>query len=443
MPAVPGRSTLAIVGAGYVGLASALSFAHVGHRVRLLDRDGARIAMLQEGRDPLGEPHVDELLAGTNIEFTTDPKGALSRVDAIVVAVGTPNLPAGSVDLSQLEGACLTISENAPASVVLIRSTVPVGTGDRLQAGLLRRFVVVSNPEFLREGTAITDSLRPTRILAGGDPDAEAFVRGLYRPIEQQVFQPLGDLAPGRVVPLFWTDRRTAELAKYAANAFLVTKLSFVNEIANLSAALGADVRQVLQVVGADPRIGSSFLRPGLGWGGSCFPKDTRALLEFALTTGYEFSILRAVVEQNNAQLLRFFHSILRGLDGIPGPRIGLLGLAFKSGTGDCRESPAVALAQLLLERGFDVQAYDPAVSHLPSGLDGVRLCGSLQEVAQDADAIVIATEWPEFATADYADLRAVMRGDQLFDGRCIVDPDRARVAGLRYRGVCPPPDRD
>lgn len=429
--------TIGVVGAGYVGLASALSFAHVGHRVRVLERDAERVAMLRARRDPLGEPGFDELLAAANIEFTNDPAAAYAGVDAVLIAVGTPTGPSGNVDLSQLDSAAESIARSAPPSAVLIRSTVPVGTGDELERSTLRGFAVTSNPEFLREGRALADSLRPTRILAGGDPSCELLVRTLYAPIIEQRYDAVAGVTAGDPVSFLWTDRRTAELAKYAANAFLVTKLSFVNEIANLSAALGADVRRLLEVLGSDPRIGSSFLRPGLGWGGSCFPKDTRALLDFAVTSGYELSVVRAVVEQNAAQLLRFLHQITREV--APGSRIALLGLAFKAGTADDRESPAVALAELLLERGYELIAFDPAVRKTSARTSNVLLAPSAIEAAVNADAVVIATEWPEFAALDLTAVRERMRGDLLFDGRCILDPKRVKAAGLRYRGVCAP----
>jgi UDPglucose 6-dehydrogenase len=432
---------VAVCGAGYVGLASAVTLAHMGHEVRVLDRDRARIDQLAAGVDPLGEPGMREGLRGQRLSFTTDPRAAYRDVDAVMIAVGTPPLSSGSADLSQLESACATLAEEAGACPVLIRSTVPVGTGDSLQAGTLRRFRVISNPEFLREGRALADSLNPDRVVAGGSAEERDAVRKLYAQILDRTFSPLGSVvADARDVPLLWMDRRSAELAKYAANAFLATKLSFVNEIANVAAQVGADIRAITGAIGTDPRIGPAFLRPGIGWGGSCFPKDTRALAAFALESGYDFRVLRAVIEQNNAQLDRFFEMIRAEVGRRGSVRIGLLGLAFKAGTSDLRESPAVALAERLIRAGWHVRAFDPAVPQGSSGLpESVELVTSMKDAADGADALVVATEWPEFAAADYSALRAVMRGDVVLDGRCIVDVDRVRAAGLRYVGICAP----
>ena len=431
-----------VVGAGYVGIASALALAATGHEVCVLDIDPERIAQLTKHQDPLGEPHVAALLrAGLPLSFTTDPREAYRDSAATLLAVGTPPRPQGAADLRYLGAAAETAARfMPPGGTVVIRSTVPVGTADHLRAGALRNLHVMSNPEFLREGRAMEDSLRPDRLVGGGDPQDEQLFRKLYRGVLEQRFDPIDGLGPiPERPPLFWMDRRSAELAKYAANAFLATKLSFVNEIANVAASVGADIRSITDSLAADPRIGPSFLRPGIGWGGSCFPKDTRALATFAAESGYEFLVLRAAIEQNNAQLRRFHRELASELSGIEGVRIGLLGLAFKSGTADCRDSPATALAELFLADGWSVAAYDPAVRASPLVPAGVRVVDSLLDAAQGADALVIATEWPDFATADFGALRAVMRGDLLFDGRCIIDPDTALAAGLRYRGVCPP----
>lgn len=437
--------TVGVVGAGYVGLATALSLAWTGRTVRVLDRDEARIARLRRSEDPLGEPHVSELLGSSlPITFTADPAEAFDGVGWILVAVGTPTTVAGHADLSQLESAAAAISRYSQPCRVAIRSTVPVGTADRLASTTLRAFRVVANPEFLREGMAIEDSLRPNRIVAGGGPEDRSAMRELYAPILEQQVASLGGLSFGPdPCPFYWMDRRSAELAKYASNAFLVTKLSFVNEIANVAASLGADIRAITEVLGSDPRIGPSFLRPGIGWGGSCFPKDARALDAVAAESGYQFLILRAAIEQNNAQLQRAMRELRAELAGRPGIRIGLFGLAFKAGTSDHRDSPAVALAREMVAEGWLVRAYDPAVSSMQLTGAGLTIVGSPLDAARDADAIVIATEWPEFARADLASLRAAMKGDLLFDGRCIIDPAAAESAGLRYRGICPPATAD
>ena len=434
------RMKVAIVGAGYVGLASGLALAHVGHEVRILDVDTARIAALQRGEDPLGEDHIPALLRERRASFTTDPNEALTGADVIVIAVGTPPSKTGTADLSFLDRVAATVAAHNGGTTVLIRSTVPVGTCDRLQAGPLRAFQVVANPEFLREGRAIRDSLRPDRIVAGGDLAVERKVRALYAPILEGTFAPIDGLTSGPRPEMHWMDRRSAELAKYAANAFLATKLSFVNEMANLAAAVGADIRAVTRAVGADPRIGPAFLRPGIGWGGSCFPKDTRALAAFALESGYDFRVLRAVIEQNSDQLQRFFRLIEAELQSRGSRRVGLLGLAFKSGTSDCRESPAIALAEMMLDHGWEVRAFDPALRPGAPGVPAtVTVVSRIEDAAAHADVLVVATEWDEFANADYAALARLMDGDALLDGRCIVDPTAARAAGLRYVGICAP----
>lgn len=436
---------IAVAGAGYVGLSSALAFAVSGHDVRVFDRDHARVDRLRRGEDPLAEPFVEELLGTfSDMTFTTDPRAAFRGVDAVAVAVGTPTTSRGEADISQLLIVADTVAREAPQCHVLIRSTVPVGTGDRLRREALRRFRVVANPEFLREGHAIEDALYPDRIVGGGDAEDEPLVRALYEQILEQRFPPRGALVPRTAHPrLLWMDRRSAELAKYAANAFLVTKLSFVNEIANVAAAVHADIRAVTEVLASDPRIGSAYLRPGIGWGGSCFPKDTRALVAFAAESGYEFTILRAAIEQNNKQLLRTYEELATELEGRVGVRIALLGLAFKAGTADCRDSRAIALAELFLTRGWEVHAFDPGVVSSPFVPPAVQVKRTAIEAADGADAVVIATEWPSFAALNLEELRRVMRGNLVYDGRCILEPDAVAAAGLRYRGVCPPIPND
>lgn len=432
-----------VVGAGYVGVASALAWATCGHRVRVLDIDAERIRALSAGTDPLGEPYVSTMLRSLELDFTTDPRRALEGANAVAVCVGTPTTSSGAADLSALHAAAETIAAHVSGVHVLIRSTVPVGTGDRLQLGLLRSNHVTSNPEFLREGHAIADALRPDRVVAGGPPPAQDAVRALYRPILEQSYSArVGPPAGHGPSPMFWMDRRSAELTKYAANAFLATKLSFVNEIANVASHMNADIRAITSAIGADPRIGPGHLRPGIGWGGSCFPKDGRALAAFAAESGYELVVLRAAIEQNNLQLQRFFRMIAGEFDGRSDARIGLLGLAFKSGTSDCRDSPAVALAELMAAEGWSVRAFDPGVHPGSKGVPSVvEIVDRIEHAAAGAHALVIATEWLEFASADYAALARLMDGDIVFDGRCILDPAAISMAGLRYRGICPPPE--
>jgi nucleotide sugar dehydrogenase len=310
-----------------------------------------------------------------------------------------------------------------------------VGTCDRLQDGPLRAQRVVSNPEFLREGHALRDAFFPDRIVAGGPPEAREVVEQLYRRVVERRGLPIGldgDRGASMPVPFCWMSAASAELAKYAANGFLATKLSFANEIANLAQAVGADASAVLGSMGLDPRIGSQFLRPGLGWGGSCFPKDTRALQAMADGMGYDFLVLKAAIDQNARQLRGFAAAIERELPH--GASVGLLGLSFKAGTADTRESPSIALARMLLSAGFAVGAYDPAVRDLPADA-GIRVRSTIAEACENADAVVIATEWPEFAAMDLRALRRATRGDLLFDGRSVIAPASAAAAGFRYAG--------
>lgn len=421
-----------VIGAGYVGVTSAAVLAYLGHSVTCVERNAARLECWRSARDPLREPGLAELLGRREIRFVHEASD-IASADVVVVAVGTPMGATGQVDLSQLDDATAEISALAQeGTIVLIRSTVPVGTCDRLQNGPLKRLSVISNPEFLREGQALHDAFFPDRIVAGGPPAARPVVAELYRRILGREGLPGSD-GSGRRVPLLWMSARSAELAKYAANGFLATKLSFVNEIAHLAEVVGADASAVLESMRLDPRIGSAYLHPGLGWGGSCFPKDTRALQEIANGEGYDFVVLRAAIEQNTRHVRGFARAIARALP--KRGRVGLLGLAFKAGTPDTRESPAIALARRLIRAGVRVSAYDPAVSELPDEPD-VLVRSRMLEACADADAVVIGTEWPEFAEIDLVALRRVTRGDLLFDGRSLISPKAAVAAGFRYRGV-------
>ena len=421
-----------VLGAGYVGAVSAVVLAYLGHQVTCVEPALQRLGRWRRGEDPLGEPGLAALLAQVDVEFVAEPSG-VGSADVIVIAVGTPMDATGRPDVSQVDAAAAGIAGlTKDGAVVLMRSTVPVGTCDRLQRGALQRVRVVSNPEFLREGQALRDSFHPDRIVSGGPPDARPVVEELYRRIIDGQGLPGAAHATGPV-PLLWMSARSAELAKYAANGFLATKLSFVNEIANVAQAVGADATAVLDSMALDPRIGKHYLRPGLGWGGSCFPKDTRAFQAIADGSGYDFVVLRAAIEQNERQLARFADSITHALPH--GGRVGLLGLAFKAGTSDTRESPAIALAKRLMFSGLDLVAYDPAVRELPDDLH-LPVRSSALDACAGADAVVIATEWPEFAELDLVALRAATRGDLLFDGRNLVSPMRATLAGFRHRGV-------
>lgn len=414
-----------MIGAGYVGLATAIAATKNAHDVTVVERDAARVDARSVGRDPLGEPGFSDEIASGRIRFTSDPD-VCSAADVIAICVGTPLGPDGDVDLGQLDSATATAGRLARGgATVLVRSTVPVGTCDGLQRGALARQLVVSNPEFLREGHALEDVERPTRIVAGGPDAARASVDALY----EVTIRMTG-------CPLFWTDARTAELSKYASNAFLATKLSFVNEIANLAAALGADGQAAIRIMAADPRIGAAFTRAGIGWGGSCFPKDTRALHALAAESNYPFVLLSAVIQQNRDQLAKFVNAILSRT--VSGARIAVLGLAFKPETSDTRESPALDVARALVRGGRAVVAHDPAVTSLPED-PGIRVVADPYSAVRSADAVAIVTDWPQFAILDLHRLKAEMRGSLLFDGRGQIDPQEARAAGLEYFGAAYP----
>ncbi|HKY49724.1 MAG TPA: UDP-glucose/GDP-mannose dehydrogenase family protein [Candidatus Limnocylindria bacterium] len=426
---------ISVIGAGYVGAVSAAVLASLGNRVTCVEHDAQRLAAWRACIDPLGEPGLGDLLGRVDVRFAPEDDG-LRDSDVVLIAVGTPMGADGRPDLEQLETAAMQIGARARrGAVVLVRSTVPVGTCERLQRGPLREQLVVSNPEFLREGHALRDAFYPDRIVAGGPSDARPVVEELYRRVIHRdglPCDPARDERPSGPVPFCWMSAASAELAKYAANGFLATKLSFANEIANLAQAVGADAAAILGSMGLDPRIGSQFLRPGLGWGGSCFPKDTRALQTIADGMGYDFLVLKAAIDQNSRQLRGFASAIERALPR--GATIGLLGLAFKAGTADTRESPAIALARLLVQAGLVVRAYDPAVRDLAAG-SGIETRASVADACRDADAVVIATEWPEFAEVDLSTLRRLTRGDLLFDGRSVIAPSVAAAAGFRYAG--------
>ena len=424
-----------VVGAGYVGAVSAAVLAYLGNQVTCIERDPVRLDAWCRRTDPLGEPGLDDVLHSVDVRFTTG-ENDLASADVILVAVGTPMGKDGRPDLEQVETVAAQIGARARnGAVVLMRSTVPVGTCDRLQNGPLSAQRVVSNPEFLREGHALRDAFFPDRIVAGGPSDARRVVEELYRRIIDHHALPRDlddDRHLGPPVPFRWMSAASAELAKYAANGFLATKLSFANEIANLAQAVGADASAVLDSMGLDPRIGAQFLRPGLGWGGSCFPKDTRALQAMADGIGYDFLALKGAIDQNARQQSGFAAAIERALP--QGSRVGLLGLTFKAGTADTRESPAIALARQLLRAGLAVSAYDPAVRDLRD-VPGICIRSGIGEACDAVDAVVIATEWPEFAGLDLRALRRVTRGDLLFDGRSVISPASAAAAGFRYTG--------
>jgi UDPglucose 6-dehydrogenase len=427
---------IAIVGSGYVGLVTGTCFSELGNTVVCVDNDADKIARLVAGEVPFYEPSLGELIArnvqARRLRFTTGVAAAVRESEIVFIAVGTPMRADGHADVAAVQAVARDIGAalNGP-KIVVSKSTVPVETSEMIastirgSARAQHAVSVVSNPEFLREGSAVADFLNPDRIVIGtGDPHAERVLRDLYAPLG---------------APVVVTDVRTAEMIKYAANAFLATKISFVNEIANICELLGVDVRDVCSGIGYDQRIGTKFLSPGIGYGGSCFPKDVRALAQLAVERRYEAPLLHAVAQVNARQPDRTADKLEAALGGLRGRTIAVLGLAFKPNTDDVRDAPALAIIARLRERGAAVRAHDPIANANARGVLGdeaIAYCDDMYATAEDADAVLLATEWNEFRALDFARCAAAMRGTLLVDGRNIFDPDKVRAAGLRYVGV-------
>ena len=450
---------VAIIGTGYVGLCTGVCLATIGHKVMCLDTIESKIEALKRGETPIYEPMLAELMgeAKGNLAFTTSYAEAIPQADVIFIAVGTPPLPSGNPNLEYLSQAARSIGEHLGAgfTVVVNKSTVPIGSGNWVGA-LLREslerkhgrkmndeFAVASNPEFLREGSALFDTLYPDRIVVGADHSrALEVLYMLYRPIIDQSFSPPTDLPRPEAktaVPLVSTDLASAELIKYAANAFLALKISFINEIGNLAERVGADISQIARGIGLDSRIGSRFLSAGIGWGGSCFGKDTAALVATAGEYGLAMPIAEAARTTNQRQRERAVEKLLTELKILKGRTIGLLGLAFKPNTDDLREAPAIDIAKRLIERGAKVKAHDPVASarfksEYP-GID-VEICASAEQVAEDADAVVLITEWTEYLQLDWDALGRSMRQRLVLDGRYALDRERLVRSGFRYVGM-------
>ena len=440
------RHKVAVIGTGYVGAVTSVCLAHLGHSVCGLDSDSVRAGQLNNGQVPFVEPELPEMLKATlatdRLRFTDRPAEALSDADFVFLCVGTPPGPDGSPDLSQLEGAIQSLAPYLRAGAVIVnKSTVPVGSGcwtrtileDALEGNRELAFHVVSNPEFLREGCAINDFLYPDRIVLGGASADVCRVAELYQPVLEQSFD---GGRRGLRPSLITTELASAEMIKYAANAFLATKISFANEMAQLCEVFGADVREVLPAVGADHRVGAAFLNPGVGWGGSCFGKDVAALISTGLEYGYTPSMLQATVEINKRQRASVVRKLQRELHVLKGRRIALLGLTFKPGTDDLRDAPALDVARRLLAAGAVVSAFDPVVKTLPEEFGAVRLTRDAYDAADRADAVVLITEWPEFACIDPVGLREVMRGDVVIDGRNCLSEASLAESGLRLVGI-------
>lgn len=429
---------IAMVGSGYVGLVSGACFADFGHDVVCIDKDQSKIDRLQAYVMPIYEPGLENLVRSNaeagRLTFSTDLAASVADCDAVFIAVGTPSRRGdGHADLSYVYAAAREIAEAIrPRTVVVTKSTVPVGTGDEVERIIAEtrpdlEFEVVSNPEFLREGAAIGDFKRPDRIVVGTDVEwAREVMRAIYRPLFLNES------------PLLFTSRRSSELIKYAANAFLATKITFINEMADLCEKLGADVQDVSRGIGLDNRIGSKFLHAGPGYGGSCFPKDTLALLKTAQDNDTPVRIVEAVVQANDLRKRAMGRKIINALNGdIRGKKVALLGLTFKPNTDDMRDAPSIAIVQTLLDGGAIVHAYDPegmeeAVKILPD----VVMTGGAYEAAAEADAVAIVTEWDAFRALDLVKLKAAMKGDALLDLRNIYSAAEAEKAGFRYSSI-------
>lgn len=428
-------SQLAVIGTGYVGLVSATCFAEMGYRVIGVDRDPAKIDLLQQAIIPIYEPGLEQMVARNlqehRLSFTTNMAAAVEFADVVLLAVGTPPLENGDVDLSQLYGAVSKMSPLMHSSKTLvIKSTVPVGTArkvERLIAASLPAGVevaVVSNPEFLREGSAIHDTFHADRIVIGVSSEAAGEkVKRLYEPFG---------------LPVLLTDRESAELIKYASNAFLATKISFINEMANVCEKVGADIALVAQGMGMDKRIGPHFLNAGIGYGGSCFPKDTRAQLRIAENVEYDFKILRSAMQVNQMQRIYFANTVERVIGGsMQDKRIAVLGLAFKPNTDDMRDAPALDIIRILQEKGARIGAYDPVAGHKAQPLlPGVNIYNDPYAAIDGADALVITTEWAEFRELDWERVAALLNEPVLLDGRNMFSRKKMLELGFRYVSI-------
>jgi UDPglucose 6-dehydrogenase len=475
-----------VVGTGYVGLVTGTCLAYLGHSVVCVDIDERKIEKLRKGQSPIYEPGLDQLIASGlqrgNLRFSTDVSISVKESEIIFIAVGTPPLPSGKADLSHVKAVAQSIGRALDCErrrVIVNKSTVPIGSGNwvgmLVKEGLgenpawldkvasaanaptadltaARRsnggkaediFLVASNPEFLREGSAISDTFYPDRIVIGAtDAYAAERLRALYEPIVEQTFTPPASAprpADVAVIPVVTTDLASAEMIKYAANAFLATKISFANEIANICERVGADIKEVVRGFGLDSRIGPKFLNAGVGWGGSCFGKDVSALIDIAKEYGYEPALLHSTVDVNKRQRHVPVQKLQEALKIIKGKTIGLLGLAFKPNTDDLRDAPAIEIASELIEMGARVKAYDPIANDVCRrqypGLK-IEYAADAMSLAKDCDAIVIVTEWEEFRYLDLNQIGEVMNAKALIDGRNLLDPQAVEEAGFKYRGI-------
>jgi UDPglucose 6-dehydrogenase len=457
-----------VIGTGYVGLVTGACLAHIGHDVICVDNNEEKVKIMKSGQSPIFEPGLSEIMQAAinaeKIEFTTDLAAGVAHGEVLFIAVGTPPLPTGESDTRYVEAVARGIGAhlNGGYKVIVNKSTVPIGSGDWVRMivldGIAERqktlvtaggaseleklpeitaeFDVVSNPEFLREGSAVYDTFNPDRIVLGGNsPRAIALMQQLYAPIVERKFAEDQSLPP---VPVLATDLSSAEMIKYAANAFLATKISFINEVANICDRVGADVTQVAKGIGLDSRIGNKFLNAGIGWGGSCFPKDVAALIHTADDYGYEAQLMKAAVNVNERQRLIAIEKLQQALKILKGKSVGLLGLTFKPDTDDMRDAPALNIIEQLNRLGAKVKAYDPIVSQtgMRHGLTGVLVETDAERLADGCDALVLVTEWEQFKNLDYAKMATLMSHPVMVDGRNYLDPETMIRAGFQYIGV-------
>ena len=422
-------SNIAVIGTGYVGLSSGACFAHLGHVVTCVDVVHLKIDNLNKGILPIVETGLEDLVAegvaAGRLTFTTDVASAVKDADVVFLCVPTPEGADGNADLSYIQTAAKTLSPLLRSGAVVVnKSTVPVGSTKVVERELRRADIaVVSNPEFLREGSAIQDFLHPDRIVVGSDNQEAAIAVGA-------LYEKVG-------APVVVTDPASAETIKYAANAFLATKISYINAVAAICEGVGADINDVVLGLGYDKRIGHEFLRPGPGWGGSCFPKDTKAMVKIAEDAGYDFGLLKGVITVNDQQYDRIVGKIRAAAGGIlTGKKIAAWGLTFKALTDDLRDSPAIDIVTRLLAAGASVSAFDPTVIVTPKGLDAVNICASPLEACADADVIAVLTEWDDFRSVSPTDAARVVRTKQIVDARNLLDRSEWRQVGFDYQGI-------
>ena len=446
-----------VIGTGYVGLVTGVCLAEIGHNVICVDKDESKINMLLNGKMPIYEPGLDKLVEKNvkkkNLVFSKDVESAIKSQDIIFICVGTPPLPDGNADLQQVEEVAKVIGNNLnDYKIIVNKSTVPIGSGDWVsmiindntnnsQIKSDTTFDVVSNPEFLREGTAISDTFFPDRIVLGSSSkSAIGTMKKLYEPIISQKFDLMDisfDPKNSRSIPIVETDLVSAEMIKYAANSFLATKISYINEIANICEKAGADVNMIAYGIGLDSRIGTKFLNAGIGWGGSCFPKDVLALTKIAAEYGLATQLLNSVVNVNNQQRLKVVQKVQETLKIIKGKSIGVLGISFKPNTDDTRDSPPITIMNNLVNLGAKVKAYDPIVKNTPETLNSkVLICDSIEDIFRDSDLAILATEWEEFKDLNYKENGKLMKDMNFIDGRNFLDKEEMISYEFNYLGI-------